>query len=86
MNYIDPVKHRKNIQALKEGLEEKETIPVKGPKTMKQRLAELSPDDQEKLKEYIASLKEIKKCVYELLNKKAVEEDGGNMSSGLTLK
>lgn len=85
MNYVDPIKYRKNIQALKEGLEE-ETIPVKGPKTMKERLAELSPDDQEKLKEYIASLKEIKKCVYELLNKKAVEEDGGNMSSGLTLK
>ena len=62
-----------------------ETIPVKGEKTMKERLSELSPDETTKLQEYIASIKEIKKAIHDLLNKEDIEESGGNMSSGLVL-
>lgn len=48
----------------------------------------LSPDEQDKLKEYIASVKEIQKEIKSLVKKaKApkIAEEGGNMSSGLTL-
>ena len=47
----------------------------------------LSPDEKTKLKEYINSVKEIKKEIKSLVKKaKGVEESGGNMSTGLTLK
>ena len=53
---------------------------------LKERIKSLSPEEREKLKEYGDALKEIKKAMKELLNKKKVkEEGGGNMSSGLTL-
>lgn len=52
-------------------------------------LERLSPDEKKKLKEYIQSLKEIKKEVHSLLEKAGVKytfgESGGNMSSGLVL-
>lgn len=66
--------------------EVEEVVPVKGERTMKERLSELTPDEKTKLKEYMDAIKEIKKEIYELLHKDQVEEAGGNMSSGLTLK
>jgi hypothetical protein len=58
-------------------------------------LDRLSPDDRKKLKEYIESIKEIKKEIGELLekagmkytaeSKRKAEEEGGNKSSGLYL-
>ena len=86
MNYVDPVSYSKKILALMEDEmpEVEEVVPVKGNKTMKERLSELTPDEKQKLKEYMDALKEIKKEVFELLHKNQVEE-GGNMSSGLTM-
>ena len=87
MNYINPVEYSKKILALMEDdmppVEEK--IPMKGEMTMKERIAMLSPDDKTKLKEYVAAIKEIKKCVYELMNSEQMEE-GGDMSKNLYLK
>lgn len=86
MNYLDPVAYSKSILALMENdmPEVQEAIPVKGEKTMKERISELTPDEKQKLKEYMDALKEIKKEIYELVNKDAVAE-GGNVSSGLVL-
>lgn len=50
-----------------------------------ERIKSLTPEDQEKLKEYNDALKEIRKEIKELLNKGKVEEEGGNHSSGLYL-
>jgi len=53
----------------------------------KYNLEALTPDEQNKLQEYIASVKEIQKEIKKLVSKvnsKEVEE-GGNMSTGLTL-
>jgi len=87
MNYLSPVEYSKKMKALMEdeSVPVQESIPVKGEKTMKERLSKLSPDEATKLQEYIASIKEIKKAIQELLNKEYVEESGGNMSSGLVL-
>mgnify|MGYP003656728722 CR=1 FL=1 len=87
MNYISPIEYGKKIKSLTESETPvfEDTIPVKGPMTMKERISKLSPDDKEKLKEYVDALKEIKKEIYELLNKEQVDEVGGNMSSGLYL-
>ena len=86
MNYVDPVTYSKKILSLMEDDMPKvdEVVPVKGEKTMKERISELSPDEKQKLKEYMDALKEIKKEIYELVNKDSVEE-GGNVSSGLVL-
>ena len=86
MHYLDPVTYSKKILALMEDEMPavEETIPVKDKMTMKERISELSPDEKQKLKEYMDALKEIKKEVFELLHKDAVKE-GGNVSSGLTL-
>lgn len=48
----------------------------------------LSPDEKEKLEEYINSVKEIKKEIKKLVRKaegKEMTEVGGNMSSGLKI-
>jgi len=48
----------------------------------------LSPDEKEKLKEYIASVKEIKKEIKKLVDKASgygMTDEGGNMSTGLSL-
>lgn len=50
---------------------------------LKERLKTLTPEEREKFEQYVASLKEIKKELKELLNKKATNELGGNRSSGL---
>ena len=78
MNYVDPVKYSKAILALMEdeSMPQEETIPVKGNRSMKERVSNLSPDDKKKLEEYIAAQKEIKKEIHELINKEAVEEGG----------
>lgn len=55
------------------------------------KLENLTPDEQKKLKEYITSMKEIKKEIKELLEKaevhrvEGISEEGGNKSSGLFL-
>lgn len=87
MNYINPVEYSKRMKALMEdeSVSTEEVIPVKGNATMKERLSKLSPDETTKLKEYIDSIKEIKKAINELLNKEEIDEVGGNMSSGLVL-
>lgn len=53
--------------------------------TLKEKIAKLSPDDKEKLKQYAESIKEMKKEINELLNKSSISEEGGNQSSGLYL-
>ena len=47
----------------------------------------LSPDEQDQLKQYVTSIKEIKKKMVELIHKghASLTEQGGNMSSGLVL-
>jgi hypothetical protein len=71
------------------GIEES-TIDVPEPHdtTNRSYLQNLSPDEQTQLKEYIDSMKEIKKEITKLVGKakQPVQEQGGNMSSGLTLK
>ena len=86
MNYVGPVKYRNTILALMEDEmpETEETVPVKGEMSMKERIAQMSPDEKEKLKQYVEAIKEIKQEIYELIHKPLAEE-GGNMSSGLTL-
>ncbi len=86
MNYVDPVKYRNTILALMENEmpEIEDTVPVKGEMSMKERIASLSPDKKEKLKQYAEAIKEIKKEIYELIHE-PLQEEGGNMSSGLTL-
>jgi hypothetical protein len=61
-----------------------EVVPVKGEKTMKERIQDLSEDEKTKLKQYMEAIKEIKSEIYELLHKDTVAE-GGNISSGLVL-
>lgn len=82
MNYVDPVAYSKKILALMEDEmpQVEETVPVKGEKTMKERISELSPDEKTKLKEYMDAIKEIKKEIYELLHKDKVDETGGDMT------
>ena len=86
MNYVDPVKYRNTILSLMEDEmpQTEETVPVKGEMSMKERIAQMSPDEKEKLKQYVEAIKEIKQEIYELIHKPLAEE-GGNMSSGLTL-
>jgi hypothetical protein len=86
MNYLSPVEYSKKLKALMEDESPvAEVVPVKGEMTMDERISNLSPDDKKKLKEYIDAIKEIKKEIHELINKQGIEEEGGNMSSGLTL-
>jgi hypothetical protein len=86
MNYLSPVEYSKKLKALMEDESPvQEVVPVKGEMTMEERISKLSIDEKKKLKEYIDAIKEIKKEIHELLNKEEIEEDGGNMSSGLTL-
>jgi hypothetical protein len=61
---------------------------IKENKTMKYNFENLTPDEQTKLKEYVESVKEIKKEIKKLVRKsegKTLEKEGGNMSSGLKL-
>ena len=86
MNYLSPVEYSKKLKALMEDDSPvEEVVPVKGEMTMEERISSLSPDDKKKLKEYIDAIKEIKKEIHGLINKEEIEEDGGNMSSGLIL-
>jgi hypothetical protein len=49
-------------------------------------LKNLSEEKKEKLKEYIASIKEIKKAIKEIIKEaEELEEAGGNRSKELTL-
>lgn len=82
MQYLDPVTYSKKILSLMEDDMPKvdEVVPVEGSMSMKERVSKLSPDDQKKLKEYIDAIKEIKKEIYELVNKDAVQEGGDMMN------
>ena len=86
MNYVDPVTYSKKILSLMEDDMPKvdEVVPVKGEKTMKERIQELTEDEKTKLKQYMEAIKEIKSEIFELLHKDKVQE-GGNVSSGLVL-
>lgn len=87
MNYLNPVEYSKKLKALMEDeSSNEEVVPVKGEATMQERISKLSPDDKKKLKEYIDAIKEIKKEIDELINKDAIDEVGGNMSSGLVMR
>ena len=81
MDYLNPVEYSKYIKSLMESDQDmsEEVVPVKGEKTMKERISDLSPDDKKKLKEYIDAIKEIKKEIHDLINKEAVEEGGDMM-------
>lgn len=88
MNYLNPVEYSKLINSLMESETtiEEETVPVLGELSMKERISKLSPDDKKQLEQYIKSIKEIKKSIFELVNKNTeIEEVGGNMSKGLYL-
>jgi seryl-tRNA synthetase len=87
MNYVDPVKYSKAILALMEdeSMPKEETVQVKDPNSMKERVGKLSPDDQDKLKQYIEAIKEIKNEIKELINKDTIAESEYNKSSGLTM-
>ena len=82
MEYLNPVEYSKYIKSLMESDQDvtEEVVSVKGEKTMKERISDLSPDDKKKLKEYIDAIKEIKKEIHDLINKEAVEEGGDMMN------
>jgi len=76
VNYLKSTHNGRTIMGIKES------------KTMKYNLENLSPDEKTQLSEYIDSLKEIKKEIKTLMKKAKspkIDEEGGNMSSGLTL-
>jgi hypothetical protein len=54
---------------------------------VKESIKGLSPDEQDQLKQYGTSIKEIKKKIMGLIKKghSNLKEQGGNMSSGLVL-
>jgi uncharacterized membrane protein YvbJ len=53
---------------------------------IKERLRHLTPEEREKLSEYVDAVKEIKKEIKELLSKKdTIAESGGNRSSDLIM-
>jgi hypothetical protein len=53
---------------------------------IKEAIGSLSFEEQEQVKQYVTSIKEIKKKIEELISKgKANMQEGGNMSSGLVL-
>ena len=81
MEYLNPVEYSKYIKSLMESDQDvtEEVVPVKGEKTMKERISDLSPDNKKKLKEYIDAIKEIKKEIHDLINKETVEEGGDMM-------
>lgn len=49
-------------------------------------LKNLTEEKKKKLKEYIASIKEIKKAIRKIVKESEEIEEGGNRSYGLTLK
>jgi uncharacterized protein (DUF1330 family) len=54
--------------------------------SIKEAISSLSFEEQEQVKQYVTSIKEIKKKIGELIAKgKANMQEGGNMSSGLVL-
>lgn len=61
---------------------------IKESKMKKYNFEALTPEEKEKLEEYVSSVKEIKKEIKKLLEKAKsgkVTETGGNMSTGLTM-
>ena len=81
VDYLKSTHNGRTVSGIKENLKNK--------KMAKYNFENLSPDEKQKLEEYIASVKEIKKEIKNLVQKakgKDIEETGGNMSSGLTLK
>ena len=80
VDYLKDTHNGRTVSGIKENL--------KTNKMKKYNFENLSPDEKQKLEEYIASVKEIKKEIKNLVRKakgKDIEETGGNMSSGLTL-
>ena len=81
MKYLDPVAYSKSILSLMENDMPKvdEVVPVKGTKSMKERIQELTEEEKTKLKQYMEAIKEIKNEIFELLHKDKVQE-GGDMT------
>jgi len=77
VDYLKGKYQGRTIMGIKETMENK-----------KYNFENLSPDEKQKLEEYIESVKEIKKEIKKLVHKAkkpSMSEEGGNMSSGLTL-
>jgi uncharacterized membrane protein YfhO len=80
VDYLKNTHNGRSISGIKENLKNK--------KMAKYNFENLSPDEKQKLEEYIESVKEINKEIKSLVRKakgKDIEETGGNMSSGLKL-
>jgi hypothetical protein len=77
----------KMVDYLKQKYQGRTVAGIKENKNMKFNFENLSPDEKQKLEEYIASVKEIQKEIKSLLSKAkgGMNEEGGNKSTGLTL-
>lgn len=49
-------------------------------------IKKLTPEEKDQAKQYINAIKETKKALKELMSKCKTVEEGGNESTGLTLK
>lgn len=93
MHYIDPIKYSKQLKKFSNLNENREVsemaVPHDGYKKvpLSEKIKSLSPEKQEELKQYVETIKEIKRKISEILEEtpKKVDETGGNMSSGLYL-
>ena len=81
MEYVDPIQYSKQLSILKENQQMPEmAIPPDGHKKMslKEKIASLTPEKQEELKQYVDTIKEVKKKINEMLNEAGkVQEVGG---------
>lgn len=79
MKYVDPVQYSKQMRHMM-GLTEME-VPNDGHtkvRSQKQKIESMTPEKQEELKQYVETIKEIKRKIHELLNEpKTMEEAGG---------
>ena len=84
MSYLDQKSYSKSIKLLKENTDTEKILPRPevSQKTSKMS-ANLTVEEREQLQQYVASLKEIKRETYKLLQKakhgKKIDEVGGNM-------
>jgi hypothetical protein len=79
VDYLKGKYQGRTIMGIKENMENKSD---------KYNFENLSPDEKQKLEEYIESVKEIKKEIKKLVHKAkkpTMSEEGGNMSTGLKL-
>ena len=81
MEYVDPIQYSKQLSILKENQQMPEmAIPPDGHKKMslKEKIASLTPEKQEELKQYVDTIKEVKRKITEIIKEAGkVEEVGG---------